>query len=144
VKKLFILYLYTHDMDKYTSREVNRDGGGKKQHNGTGYFFLKKKKYVERSPPNYRHNRNSRSRKKNRENWGGKNNNKKIIRTIWKWPIWSTNDFTTLKSSKLFCQHSIGARQHAQFWSLVGLNPPFSGTRRHHFHSELTLAFTKY
>lgn len=29
MKKLFILYLYTHDMDKYTSREVNRDGGGK-------------------------------------------------------------------------------------------------------------------
>jgi len=61
-------------MDKYTSREVNRDGGGKKQHNGTGYFFLKKKKYVERSPPNYRHNRNSRSRKKT-----GKTGEEKII-----------------------------------------------------------------
>ena len=71
VKKLFILYLYTHDMDKYTSREVNRDGGGKNNTMVQNIFFLKEEKYVERSPPNYRHNRNSRSRKR-RELGGGR------------------------------------------------------------------------
>jgi len=63
-------------MDKYTSREVNRDGGGKNNTMVQNIFFLKEEKYVERSPPNYRHNRNSRSRKR-RELGGEGNDNKR-------------------------------------------------------------------